>query len=77
MKTMAQAARKITILGATGSIGASTLEQPLPLPVRRQRSHREAVGPARPIASLADALEADRAGRALARQLLGRQTLTA
>ena len=31
--------------------------------------------PARPIASLADALEADRAGRALARQLLGRQAV--
>jgi 1-deoxy-D-xylulose-5-phosphate reductoisomerase len=30
-----------------------------------------------PIASLADALEADRAGRALARQLLGRQAVTA
>jgi 1-deoxy-D-xylulose-5-phosphate reductoisomerase len=33
--------------------------------------------PACPIASLADALEADRAGRALARQLLGRQAITA
>ncbi|HEV8255886.1 MAG TPA: 1-deoxy-D-xylulose-5-phosphate reductoisomerase [Casimicrobiaceae bacterium] len=33
--------------------------------------------PACPIASLADALEADRAGRALARQLLGRQAVTA
>jgi 1-deoxy-D-xylulose-5-phosphate reductoisomerase len=33
--------------------------------------------PACPIASLADALEADRAGRALARQLLGRHAVTA
>ena len=33
--------------------------------------------PAHPIASLADALEADRASRALARELLGRQALTA
>ncbi|MDQ2963377.1 MAG: 1-deoxy-D-xylulose-5-phosphate reductoisomerase [Pseudomonadota bacterium] len=33
--------------------------------------------PACPVASLADALEADRAGRALARQLLGRQAVTA
>jgi 1-deoxy-D-xylulose-5-phosphate reductoisomerase len=33
--------------------------------------------PACSIASLADALEADRAGRALARQLLGRQAITA
>ena len=33
--------------------------------------------PAHPIASLADALEADRASRTLARGLLGRQALTA
>jgi 1-deoxy-D-xylulose-5-phosphate reductoisomerase len=33
--------------------------------------------PARPVASLADALEADRAGRALAREVLGRQAVTA
>jgi 1-deoxy-D-xylulose 5-phosphate reductoisomerase len=56
MKTMAHAARKITILGATGSIGASRLDV---------------------VARHPDALEADRAGRALARQLLGRQAVTA
>jgi hypothetical protein len=33
--------------------------------------------PARPIASLDDALEADRVGRAMARQLLGRQSVPA
>ena len=33
--------------------------------------------PAHPVASLDDALEADRAGRALARELLGRQAVSA
>jgi 1-deoxy-D-xylulose-5-phosphate reductoisomerase len=33
--------------------------------------------PARPVGSLADALEADRAGRAMARELLGRQAVIA